>query len=96
MVIRIQMVLVLGEGIKAPCNKNGKSKFMVVPIAAFNPTIEWIQRVSHYKHLYSQITPDKGRQGLITKWDEKNAAGFGMFIDEQAIYHAKSEMEPVK
>ena len=34
-------------------------------------------------------TPDKGRQGLITKWDEKNAAGFGMFIDEQGHLSCK-------
>ncbi len=27
-------------------------------------------------------TPDKGEQGLITKWDEENAGGFALYIDD--------------
>tara|TARA_B100001059_G_scaffold67466_1_gene64252 strand:- start:7455 stop:9812 length:2358 start_codon:yes stop_codon:yes gene_type:complete len=27
-------------------------------------------------------TPDKGRQGIITKWNEKDKKGFGLFVDE--------------
>ncbi len=29
-------------------------------------------------------TPEKGVQGIITKWSEKNNSGFGMFIDENS------------
>ena len=29
-------------------------------------------------------TPDKGRQGLLTKWNEKSKSGYGLFIDEKA------------
>ena len=29
-------------------------------------------------------TPDKGRQGLLTKWNEKTKSGYGLFIDENA------------
>ena len=29
-------------------------------------------------------TPDKGKQGLLTKWNEKNNSGYGLFIDDNA------------
>ena len=29
-------------------------------------------------------TPDKGRQGLLTKWNENNNSGYGVFIDDNA------------
>ena len=29
-------------------------------------------------------TPEKGRQGLLTKWNEKNNSGYGLFIDDNA------------
>ena len=29
-------------------------------------------------------TPDKGRQGILTKWNENNNSGFGLFIDDNA------------
>jgi len=28
-------------------------------------------------------TPDKGRQGILTKWDEAGKTGYGLFIDEK-------------
>lgn len=28
-------------------------------------------------------TPEKGRQGLLTKWDERAKVGYGLFIDEK-------------
>ena len=28
-------------------------------------------------------TPDKGRQGIITKWNEKDKKGFGLFVDDE-------------
>ena len=29
-------------------------------------------------------TPDKGRQGILTKWNQKTKSGYGLFIDENA------------
>jgi len=29
-------------------------------------------------------TPEKGRQGIVTKWVEDSATGYGLFIDEQS------------
>ena len=28
-------------------------------------------------------TPDKGRQGIMTKWDQRSKKGYGLFIDEK-------------
>ena len=27
-------------------------------------------------------TPDKGRQGILTKWNDKTKSGYGLFVDE--------------
>ena len=29
-------------------------------------------------------TPDKGQQGILTKWNDKAKSGYGLFIDENA------------
>ena len=29
-------------------------------------------------------TPDKGKQGILTKWNEKTQSGYGLFIDENS------------
>ena len=34
-------------------------------------------------------TPEKGRQGLLTKWVEENKSGFGLFIDESGCLSAE-------
>ena len=34
-------------------------------------------------------TPEKGRQGLLTKWLEENKSGFGLFIDESGCLSAE-------
>ena len=34
-------------------------------------------------------TPEKGRQGLLTKWVEENKSGFGLFIDESGFLSAE-------
>ena len=33
-------------------------------------------------------TPDKGKQGILTKWNENNNSGFGLFIDDNACLSA--------
>jgi N,N-dimethylformamidase len=34
-------------------------------------------------------TPEKGRQGLVTKWVETTSSGYGLFIDEQGCLSAE-------
>ena len=29
-------------------------------------------------------TPDKGKQGILTKWNEKTSSGYGLFIDDNS------------
>ena len=29
-------------------------------------------------------TPEKGKQGILTKWNEKTKSGYGLFIDENS------------
>ena len=71
--------------IKAPCNKNYKGKNQKIHGGSYG-CIQADHRMDTDSFTLQAFifptTPDKGRQGVITKWDEKSSSGFGMFIDE--------------
>ena len=34
-------------------------------------------------------TPEKGKQGILTKWSEKDNSGYGLFVDEDSCLSLK-------
>jgi len=79
------------EEIGAPCNKTYQGRnqrihggsYVVIPQdERLNPTSFTLQA-----YIFP-TTPDKGRQGILTKWNEKTKSGYGLFIDENACLSA--------
>ena len=73
------------QEIAAPCNGvyNGRNQrvfggsYVIVPQDARLD----VQSFTLQAFIFP-TTPDKGRQGIITKWDEHSKTGYGLFIDE--------------
>lgn len=70
--------------IKAPCNKDYKGKNQKIHGGSYG-CVQADHRMDTESFTLQAFifptTPDKGRQGLITKWDDKSSSGFGMFVD---------------
>ena len=71
--------------IKAPCNKSYKGKSQKIHGGSYvcvQPDHRMDTSSFTLQAFIFPTTPDKGVQGLITKWIEPQQSGFGMFIDE--------------
>lgn len=71
--------------IKAPCNKNYKGKNQKIHGGSYG-----VVHADHRLDLESftlqafifPTTPDKGTQGVLTKWQDPQKSGYGLFVDE--------------
>ena len=73
------------EEISASCNGSYQGKNQVIHGGSyvFIPQHENLNVESFTLQAYIfPTTPDKGRQGIITKWNETEKTGYGLFIDE--------------
>ncbi len=74
------------EEIGAPCNQSytGRNQrihggsYVIVP----QDTRLNVESFTLQAYIFP-TTPDKGRQGLLTKWVEDRASGYGLFIDDE-------------
>lgn len=75
------------EEIAAPCNKSypGRNQRIHGGSYIVVPQDERFDVASFTLQAYIfPTTPDKGRQGLLTKWVEESQCGYGLFIDDNA------------
>ena len=73
------------EEIGAPCNKTYQGRNQRIHGGSYVviPQDQRLNTTSFTLQAYIfPTTPDKGRQGLLTKWNEKTKSGYGLFIDE--------------
>ncbi len=74
------------EEISAPCNRTwpGRNQRIHGGSYVIIPQDERMNLHSFTLQAYIfPTTPDKGRQGIITKWVESTQCGYGLFIDDQ-------------
>jgi len=75
------------EEIGAQCNKTYKGRNQRIHGGSYIviPQDERLNTKSFTLQAYIfPTTPDKGKQGLLTKWNETDKSGYGLFIDENA------------
>ena len=75
------------EEIGASCNKNYEGRNQKIHGGSYIiiPQDNRLNTESFTLQAYIfPTTPDKGRQGILTKWNENNNSGFGLFIDDNA------------
>lgn len=80
------------EEISASCNKNypGRNQKIHGGGYVIIPQDERLNVESFTLQCYIFPTlPDKGRQGILTKWAEGSRSGFGLFIDKNGCLQAK-------
>jgi len=72
--------------IRSSCNKKYKGKNQKIhggSYACFQHDPRMSTTSFTLQAFIFPTTPEKGTQGIITKWSEKNRSGFGMFIDDK-------------
>ena len=75
------------EEIGAECNRNYQGKNQKIHGGSYIviPQDERLNTTSFTLQAYIfPTTPDKGKQGILTKWNEKTQSGYGLFIDENS------------
>ena len=73
------------EEIGAQCNKTYQGRNQIIHGGSYVviPNDDRLNTASFTLQAYIfPTTPDKGKQGILTKWNDKTKSGYGLFVDE--------------
>ena len=73
------------EEIGAQCNKTYQGRNQIIHGGSYVviPNDDRLNTTSFTLQAYIfPTTPDKGKQGILTKWNDKTKSGYGLFVDE--------------